>query len=138
MPPVIEEALIAVGIIAWYLWEQAKSLSKKPPEERRAGMWKLGFVAFFLITLALVTGGFALAGVLHLSGPIAIVVAGFLDALDGRVARMTNTSSEFGVQYDSLSDMVAFGVAPAILMFSWALSSLGKVGNINAAEEISY
>lgn len=49
--------LIAVGIIAWYLWEQAKSLSKKPPEERRAGMWKLGFVAFFLITLALVVTG---------------------------------------------------------------------------------
>ncbi len=62
------------------------------------------------------------------SAAIALVIAGFLDALDGRVARLTNTQSEFGVQYDSLSDMVAFGVAPAALMFSWILSDLGKVG----------
>ena len=59
---------------------------------------------------------------------VAIVVAGFLDALDGRVARLTNTQSKFGVQYDSLSDLVAFGVAPAILLFSWALEDMGKVG----------
>lgn len=63
---------------------------------------------------------------------IAIVIAGFLDALDGRVARLTNTQSKFGVQYDSMSDMVAFGVAPAILLFSWALSDLGKIGWIIA------
>lgn len=75
----------------------------------------------FYSMIAAMTGAFENAA-------IAIVVAGFLDALDGRVARMTNTSSEFGVQYDSLSDMVAFGVAPAILMFSWALSDLGKLG----------
>jgi CDP-diacylglycerol--serine O-phosphatidyltransferase len=59
---------------------------------------------------------------------IAIVVAGFLDSLDGRIARPTHTQSEFGVQYDSLSDLVAFGVAPALLMFSWVLSDLGKAG----------
>ena len=59
---------------------------------------------------------------------IAIIVAGVLDALDGRIARLTNTQSEFGVQYDSLSDLVAFGVAPAVLMFSWVLSDLGKFG----------
>ena len=58
---------------------------------------------------------------------IAIVIAGF-GFLDGRIARLTNTQSEFGVQYDSLSDLVAFGVAPAVLMFSWILSDLGKVG----------
>ena len=63
---------------------------------------------------------------------IAIVIAGFLDALDGRIARMTRTQSEFGVQYDSMSDLVAFGVAPAILLFSWALSDLGKIGWIIA------
>lgn len=49
--------LIAVGIIAWYLWEQARSLRHKPPEERRAGMLKFGFAAFFLITMALVVTG---------------------------------------------------------------------------------
>jgi CDP-diacylglycerol--serine O-phosphatidyltransferase len=51
-----------------------------------------------------------------------------LDGLDGRVARLTNTSSKFGAEYDSLSDMVSFGVAPALVMFSWALGGLGKFG----------
>ncbi len=59
---------------------------------------------------------------------VAIFAAMFFDAMDGRVARLTNTQSEFGVQYDSLSDMVAFGVAPGLVVFSWTLSSLGKVG----------
>lgn len=51
-----------------------------------------------------------------------------LDGLDGRVARMTNTQSAFGAEYDSLSDMVAFGLAPAILAFQWALIEMGNVG----------
>ncbi len=59
---------------------------------------------------------------------IAIFVAMILDGLDGRVARLTNTQSEFGAQYDSLSDMVSFGAAPALVMYLWAFSSLGKVG----------
>ena len=59
---------------------------------------------------------------------IAIVVSGLLDAMDGRIARLTNTQSEFGVQYDSLSDLVAFGVAPAVLLFSWSLSGLNNLG----------
>lgn len=59
---------------------------------------------------------------------IAIGVAAVLDALDGRIARLTHTESEFGTQYDSLSDMVAFGVAPAVLMFSWVLSGMGNLG----------
>ncbi len=62
------------------------------------------------------------------SAAIAIFVAMVLDGLDGRVARLTNTQSDFGAQYDSLSDMVAFGVAPALVAFEWALGSLGKVG----------
>ncbi|MDO7653101.1 MAG: CDP-alcohol phosphatidyltransferase family protein, partial [Porticoccus sp.] len=53
---------------------------------------------------------------------IAIFVAMIFDGLDGTVARMTHTSSEFGVQYDSLSDMVSFGVAPAVVAFSWILN----------------
>lgn len=59
---------------------------------------------------------------------IAIVIAGIFDALDGRIARLTNTSSAFGVEYDSLSDMVSFGLAPALVIFNWALAPLGKVG----------
>jgi CDP-diacylglycerol---serine O-phosphatidyltransferase len=63
---------------------------------------------------------------------IAIFVAMVLDGLDGRVARMTRTQSEFGAQLDSLSDMVSFGAAPALVMYSWALQPLGKWGWIAA------
>ena len=85
-----------------------------------------------LITTGALFSGFyaiiaAMSGSLE-NAAIAIVIAGFLDSLDGRIARMTNTQSEFGVQYDSLSDLVAFGVAPAVLMFSWVLSDMGKIG----------
>ncbi len=61
-------------------------------------------------------------------GAIAIFVAMVFDALDGRVARLANATSEFGAEYDSLSDMVSFGVAPAMLVYSWGLNTLGKVG----------
>lgn len=59
---------------------------------------------------------------------IAIVVAVIFDGLDGRIARLTNTQSNFGIQYDSLSDVVCFGVAPALLVYSWQLHSLNKFG----------
>ncbi|TFH68669.1 CDP-diacylglycerol--serine O-phosphatidyltransferase [Gammaproteobacteria bacterium LSUCC0057] len=85
-----------------------------------------------LLTTAAMFGGFyaILAG---FSGDfemaaIAIFVAMVFDGLDGRVARLTHTESDFGVQYDSLSDMVSFGVAPAVLCYSWMLQGLGKLG----------
>ncbi|MEY4768367.1 MAG: CDP-diacylglycerol--serine O-phosphatidyltransferase [Pseudomonadota bacterium] len=78
------------------------------------------FSGFYAITSA-INHHFELAA-------IAIFIAMILDGLDGRVARLTNTQSEFGVQYDSLSDMVSFGVAPAVVMYLWAFSSLGKLG----------
>lgn len=59
---------------------------------------------------------------------IAILVAAVLDGLDGRIARMTRTVSRFGAEYDSLVDLVAFGVAPAILSYTWALSPFGRWG----------
>ncbi|MGH8084233.1 MAG: CDP-diacylglycerol--serine O-phosphatidyltransferase [Lysobacter sp.] len=66
---------------------------------------------------------------------IAIFVAAILDGIDGRVARLTNTQSEFGVQYDSLADLISFGLAPSLVMYHWALASMrldgvtaGKVG----------
>ena len=58
---------------------------------------------------------------------IAIIVAGILDGLDGRVARLTNTQSDFGEQYDSLADLISFGLAPALLAFNWSLSSLSEI-----------
>ncbi len=63
---------------------------------------------------------------------IAIFIAMVMDGLDGRVARMTNTTSAFGAEYDSLSDMVSFGVAPALMMYVWALGPLKKLGWIAA------
>jgi CDP-diacylglycerol--serine O-phosphatidyltransferase len=63
----------------------------------------------------------------YVTAAVAVVVAGVLDGLDGRVARLTNTQSEFGVQYDSLSDLISFGLAPALLSFNWSLSTLRDV-----------
>lgn len=58
----------------------------------------------------------------------AILLSAVMDGLDGKVARLTHTASEFGVQYDSLSDLVAFGIAPAMLLWHWQLCALGRVG----------
>lgn len=77
---------------------------------------------------AMSAGDLAGAGKYFGFAAAAIFIAMVLDGLDGRVARMTNTQSAFGAEYDSLSDMVAFGVAPALLAFGWALGGLGKVG----------
>ncbi|MCK4846760.1 MAG: CDP-diacylglycerol--serine O-phosphatidyltransferase [Deltaproteobacteria bacterium] len=59
---------------------------------------------------------------------IAILISGVLDCLDGRIARLTGTTSKFGMEYDSLSDLVAFGLAPAVLVFTWALRPYGRYG----------
>lgn len=102
------------------------------PAGERAGIRRGIYLLPNMVTTgALFSGFYAIIAAMtdrHESAAIAIVIAGFLDALDGRIARMTNTQSEFGVQYDSLSDLVAFGVAPAVLMFSFSLSDLGKFG----------
>jgi len=63
---------------------------------------------------------------------VAIFIAMVLDGLDGRVARMTHTQSAFGAEYDSLSDMVSFGVAPALVIYEFALQGMGKLGWIAA------
>ena len=82
------------------------------------------FAGFFAIVMGM-NGRFDTAA-------IAIFVAMLLDSLDGRVARMTNTQSAFGEQYDSLADMVSFGAAPALVMYSWTLQGLGKWGWVAA------
>lgn len=78
------------------------------------------FAGFYSI-IAGINGNFAGAA-------IAVVVAGVLDGLDGRVARLTNTQSDFGVQYDSLCDLISFGLAPALLAFNWSLKGLAVYG----------
>lgn len=84
-----------------------------------------------LTTAALFAGFYAVVAAmkgLFETAAIAIFIAMIADGLDGRVARLTNTQSPFGAQYDSLSDLVAFGIAPALVLYSWSLSHLGKVG----------
>ena len=78
------------------------------------------FCGFYAIIAAL-RGRFEIAA-------IAVFIAMILDGLDGRVARMTHTESEFGAQYDSMADLVSFGVAPALIMHEWALGSMADMG----------
>jgi CDP-diacylglycerol--serine O-phosphatidyltransferase len=97
---------------------------------------KIGQSGVFLLPNALTTGALFAAFYSIIAGingdfaasAIAIVVAGVLDGLDGRVARLTNTQSDFGVQYDSLCDLISFGLAPALLAFNWSLKTLAEYG----------
>ena len=98
-----------------------------PPERKAKG-------AFWLpnafTTAALLAGFYAMVSAINgdpIAACVAILVAGLLDGVDGRIARMTNTQSDFGVEYDSLSDMVSFGLAPSILMFTWLSDALDGV-----------
>lgn len=82
-------------------------------------------------TAALFCGFYAIVMAMNqqfFNAGIAIFSAMVLDAIDGRVARLTNTQSEFGAQYDSLSDMVSFGAAPALIVYEWSLRGMGKLG----------
>ncbi len=96
--------------------------------KRRRGIYLLPNL---FTTAALFSGFYAVLAAMNGQfepAAIAIFVAMILDGLDGRVARMTNTQTAFGAEYDSLSDMVAFGLAPALVMYVWALKGLGKFG----------
>ena len=102
------------------------------PRKRRKGIYILPN----LFTLAALFGGFY-AVVMAMNGRFDLAATGVfcamvLDSLDGRVARMTNTQSAFGEQMDSLSDMVSFGAAPALIAYEWALKGLGRWGWIAA------
>jgi CDP-diacylglycerol--serine O-phosphatidyltransferase len=102
--------------------------TRKPMNLRRRGIYLLPnlfttgalFAGFYAIVQAM-NGRFEYAAV-------GIFIAMVLDGLDGRVARLTHTQSEFGAEYDSLSDMVSFGVAPSLVIYEWALKGLGKWG----------
>lgn len=80
-----------------------------------------GLFAGFYAIIAAIRGDFE-------SAAVAIFIAMVMDGLDGRIARLTNTQSAFGAEYDSLADMVSFCLAPALVMYLWALSDMGKVG----------
>ena len=104
-----------------------RAMSENPTNSKRAKGAFLLPNAF--TTAALLAGFYAMVSAINgqtIAACVAILVAGLLDGVDGRVARMTNTQSDFGVQYDSLSDMVSFGIAPAILVFTWVSTGLGS------------
>ncbi|MDT8363859.1 MAG: CDP-diacylglycerol--serine O-phosphatidyltransferase [Nitrosomonas sp.] len=108
---------------------------QQPPDSTRVRRRGIYLLPNLFTTAALFAGFYAIVQAMSgnfLYSAIAIFVAMVFDGLDGRVARMTHTQSEFGAQYDSLSDMVSFGVAPALIVYEWALRDLGKVGWIAA------
>ncbi len=105
--------------------------SRKPllnPERRRRGIYILPNL---FTTAALFAGFYAIVQAMNglfEQAAVAIFIAMVLDGLDGRVARLTRTQSAFGAEYDSLSDMVSFGAAPALIVYEWALKGMGKLG----------
>jgi CDP-diacylglycerol--serine O-phosphatidyltransferase len=102
--------------------------TRKPMNLRKRGIYLLPNL---FTTGALFAGFYAIVQAMNnefLFASVAIFIAMILDGLDGRVARLTHTQSEFGAEYDSLSDMVSFGVAPSLVVYEWALKGLGKWG----------
>ncbi|MEW5888603.1 MAG: CDP-diacylglycerol--serine O-phosphatidyltransferase [Pseudomonadota bacterium] len=101
-------------------------------ELRRRGIYILPNL---FTTAALFAGFYAIVQAMNLRfehAAVAIFIAMVLDGLDGRVARLTRTQSAFGAEYDSLSDMVSFGAAPALVVYEWALKGMGNLGWIAA------
>jgi CDP-diacylglycerol--serine O-phosphatidyltransferase len=97
-------------------------------EQKRRGIYLLPNI---LTTAGLFSGFFAIVSSMNgrfEAAAVAIFVAMIFDGLDGRVARMTNTQSEFGAEYDSMADMVSFGGAPALVAYIWGLTGLGQIG----------
>lgn len=96
--------------------------------DKRKGIYLLPNI---LTTAGLFAGFYAVIASmqgLFLNASVAIFIAMLMDGLDGRMARMTNTQSDFGAEYDSMADMISFGIAPALVAYNWALSDLGKFG----------
>ena len=111
-------------------FQQERALIKN--RVRRRGIYLLPNL---FTTAALFAGFYAIVQAMNGrfdQSAVAIFVAMVLDMLDGRVARLTKTQSAFGAEYDSLSDMVSFGAAPALIVYEWALRGMGKLGWIAA------
>ncbi|MHB1587608.1 MAG: CDP-diacylglycerol--serine O-phosphatidyltransferase [Acidiferrobacteraceae bacterium] len=97
-------------------------------EDKRKGIYILPNL---FTTAALFSGFYAIVQAMNShfqNASVAVFIAMIMDGLDGRVARWTHTESDFGAQYDSLSDMVSFGLAPALLAYEWSLSTFGNLG----------
>lgn len=108
--------------------QEPENADALPVRKRRRGIYLLpnlfttaGLFAGFYAIVAAMNGEFGAAA-------IAIFVAMLMDGFDGRAARLTNTQSDFGAEYDSLADMISFGLAPALVVYVWGLAPLGKLG----------
>lgn len=105
-----------------------RSSAALPPAQRRNVVY---FLPNLFTTANLFCGFYAIIASLQdsfLQAAFAIIVAGIFDILDGRVARLTKVHSKFGEEYDSLADLVSFGISPAILIYLWSLESFGRIG----------
>lgn len=120
-----DEDIASVFVRETEVVEEAVEDGKKV---RRRGIYLLPNL---FTTSALFSGFFAVVAGINgdfTAASVAIFIAMVLDGLDGRVARLTNTQSAFGAEYDSLSDMLSFGVAPGLVAFTWILQDIGKTG----------
>ena len=121
MPQFEKEALLLID-------DHEEEISENGKTVRKRGIYLLPNL---FTTAALFSGFFAIVSAMNgqfEAAAIAIFVSMVFDGLDGRVARLMNAQSKFGAEYDSLADMVSFGVAPALVVFSWGVSELGKFG----------
>ncbi|MCD6184339.1 MAG: CDP-diacylglycerol--serine O-phosphatidyltransferase [Deltaproteobacteria bacterium] len=105
-----------------------KNSEKHIPNKIRRGIYilpniftSLNIFCGFYVIISSINGKFAAAGV-------SILIAVIFDSLDGKIARATNTTSKFGVEYDSLADLISFGLAPGLMVYLWALKPLGRIG----------
>jgi CDP-diacylglycerol--serine O-phosphatidyltransferase len=101
---------------------------KRPPRKRKKTIYVL---PNFITTASMFCGFVAIVSSIQgrfEHAALAILIATVFDAVDGRIARLTNTTSHFGIQYDSLADLVSFGVAPAVVAYLWALEPYGRFG----------
>ena len=113
------------------MMEPATDLSPNTPATKRQPKRGIYLLPNLFTTAALFAGFYAILASIdgnYQQAVIAIFLAFILDGLDGRVARLTQTQTTFGAEYDSLSDLIAFGLAPSLMMYQWAFADLGKIG----------
>ncbi len=105
-----------------------KKRRNRSGKDRRRGIYLLPNI---MTSASLFSGFYAIIAAIKLNfdqAAVAVIIAAMFDGLDGRIARMTHTTSRFGLEYDSLADLVSFGVAPAVLAYQWAFQGFGRLG----------
>lgn len=115
--------------------EPQKAVTESNPAKARLRRRGIYLLPNAITISSLFCGFYAIVMSLNLEfkqATVAIFISMILDSMDGRVARLTRTQSEFGAQLDSLADMVAFGAAPALVVYEWSLKGMGRIGWVSA------